>query len=481
MTKIHIREFLEVIESSSLLSVTCSEYEIPYWFLIRNSFVRAVIANQIYEDGHSFFLRPKGRKVRIFEAIIHFGLTFYSFIRGAGAAVLYMPSESGFSYSGKKLTNRYIESFIEYDKNHQANVLIDTAGVSLGSFPKFPRAYYSITLFNLAIKAVGSVLYRKKYAEASRFVNIVNNELSVVSKLFLSDEQKVIVAIQLAKKLVTVKLEILFYNSILRWMRPRLVVYEEGHYQHKVIFNRVAKSLGIKLAEYQHGIIHSNHDAYNYSDYVATSPQYAKFIPDYLLTYGTYWHSQVRTSAQLIPIGNPIRNKSLNEGNLLQNLPKSKKVIVVIGDGIDTSKYINLSFEIAKIIGDSFIVVFRPHPIEREYVRNLWKLLTIEQTEKISLDLNPSVYYSLMYAYCVISGMSTVLYEAVGIVEKIYVLDSEKLNIYYSDIPFDKVVDVNELVDKIQLGDVCKINYDEIWAKSEGNAYTTFLDHVLNS
>src|SRR5699024_3590183 len=89
-----------------------------------------------------------------------------------------------------------------------------------------------------------------------------------------------------------------------------------------------AKDLGIKVIEFQHGVLTEYHFAYNFSD----PTKDINYIPDKLLTFGEYWGKTERFPKQIeIEVcGFPYLNQQLEKH---KGFPKKKKQILYISQG----------------------------------------------------------------------------------------------------------------------------------------------------
>jgi hypothetical protein len=237
-----------------------------------------------------------------------------------------------------------------------------------------------------------------------------------------------------------------------------------------------ARSNGILIAEYQHGAILKGHDAYNVADSLANMTAYKNTLPDFLLTYGKWWGAQTNMPVKKIAIGNP----HLTESTSCQ-VPavSNKRKVLVLGDGLETQAYLELARRVNDILcGSGLTVVFRPHPIERTKVRQ--ELLPIG----IQLDPNEDIYASLNESCVVISELSTGLFEAVGIVSKVLLWNTERARFAFPVIPFRSFSTIEELesilTEEDSLSrDIGAVPVCDMWEPNWRKNYLRFVEGVV--
>lgn len=218
----------------------------------------------------------------------------------------------------------------------------------------------------------------------------------------------------------------------------RLLLKEDACYGGSAIaIIHAARLCGMVVAEYQHGAISKGHDGYNVADVLATSPSFKAVLPDYLLTYGNWWSSQTNMPVQKIAIGNPHLTETLGS---LGPVSHKRSQVLILGDGIETKLYLNLASQVFDMVrAHGMQVVFRPHPFEREKVKSLIF------PDGVQLDFHEDIYSSLKESSVVISELSTGLFEAVGLVDKVLLWETDKSRFAFPEIPFKSFSTMDEL------------------------------------
>src|SRR6202012_5072037 len=104
------------------------------------------------------------------------------------------------------------------------------------------------------------------------------------------------------------------------------------------------------------------HDGYNIAPALAREGEYRSALPQYFLGYGSWWNDQINVPVTKVAVGNPHRQWQLAQ--LTQR--GAADGILLLGDGIDTERYLSMAKEIASLASPQGLrTVFRPHPVER--------------------------------------------------------------------------------------------------------------------
>ncbi len=275
---------------------------------------------------------------------------------------------------------------------------------------------------------------------------------------------------RMARKIAELPIRKKMYEKQLKQKGTKLVIKEEGCYGHSSVFNRTARELGVVVAEYQHGTINAGHDAYNVAPGLLSGSEYKDTLPQHFLSYGEWWHQYLGLPVNKIAIGNPHRANQLSR----LTARSDKTDILVLGDGVETEMYLDLAIFLSQnLIG--WRVVFRPHPLERTKLQDL---LAIKKIGKVVIDVDLDIYNAFCNAHVVVNEVSTGLFEAVGLADRVLIWDTPKSKFYYPNHPFASFVDANDLLEKIKDGSTGLLDLQSshsVWADGwEGN-YKNFL------
>ena len=122
------------------------------------------------------------------------------------------------------------------------------------------------------------------------------------------------------------------YQTIFKKMGTQVLIKEEACYGGADNASAIlaARNLGIVTAEYQHGTVSSSHIGYNFSTEMSRSEAYRQTLPEYFLTYGSWWGEQINAPVKKITIGNPHRTENLG---FTSSLRANGRRILVLVDG----------------------------------------------------------------------------------------------------------------------------------------------------
>ena len=242
---------------------------------------------------------------------------------------------------------------------------------------------------------------------------------------------------------------------------------------------RAAHRLGAVVAEPQHGMITATHRAYNASPAAVADAAFASTLPDVLLTYGDWWNDQVSLPVPTRTIGHPHRTEAMRHVHL--DRPNSSPTdVLVLGDGLDTAHTLTFTRSLARVTARPHRVVFRPHPRERELLIGTADQLA---ADGVTVDFARDIYQSLRAASIVVAELSTGLYEAVGVAERIVVWDTPKSRALGGPTPFQRAADVKTLAAGVtdpSFGRVPDTVEAALWASDWSNRFDEFLGEALS-
>jgi hypothetical protein len=256
-------------------------------------------------------------------------------------------------------------------------------------------------------------------------------------------------------------------------VRPRVYLIEAGCYGQMAVLNATARQHGVIAAEVQHGWTSSGHDAYNVAPLLAHSAAYRRTQPHWFLGYGAWGNRLFNAPVERAAIGNPHRTAVLAR---LPSRERPRDEILVLGDGSDADGHIRFCRELAALVPRPLRVVFRPHPLERERMTR-----AAPATEPVRLDFEPDIYDSMHRTHALIAEASTGLFEAAGIVDRVFVWETATSRLWLPEHPFASFRGAEDLVaaladpsaGRISLGDA-----EQIWASDWQTNFSRFLESV---
>jgi hypothetical protein len=210
-----------------------------------------------------------------------------------------------------------------------------------------------------------------------------------------------------------------FYDFFLKNKRPKIIFLEDASYGSRAHILLAAKKYKIPVVELQHGFVNEEHIAYNLGKGILEDKFSKLFYPDVYFSYGQFWKESINTPSKVVNIGNPYLEEQINEVSIIPR-DNDKKTILFLSSAVAISESIDF-LSALKIIADSYgyAVRFRPHPLERLSVKDKYSALFgigIVMSEDIPL------YNDLSNADIIISEISTALFEALALKDKVHFL-----------------------------------------------------------
>lgn len=443
------------------------------WPAVRQQFLRTILGDLLFGQP-LVSAQPRhgiGRAARpILRTAAHNALHRCR-LRGE---VLIAASGAGHVVQGGRWVNRLSDHFAAVSPRNTV-VLEDLFDMQWRHPRHNPRVLYRTPL-QVASLIVGRARVGSRHRAAAReMVRFARDRAKRVLDWELGDEREVGLAAGLAQEMAQAPFARAAHARLLRRTGAKLLLKEEACYGGSALFNRVAREEGLVVAEYQHGVVSAGHDAYNVAPTLAASPAYRAGLPDYLLTYGTWWGRDASVPVKRVAVGNPHRSEVIAG---LQPPASHAGRVVVLGDGIDTKRYLALAGELAAHLPAGMELLFRPHPMER---RALAPVGALALPAGVALDGNSDILETLRTAEVVVCEISTGLFDAIGLTPRIFVWETPKAQFQLPEHPFGRFADARDLVRQLpepDAGRMTTADVNEIWAPNWRDNYRAFLASV---
>lgn len=473
---ISLQDILKVENDSALLDVKCPQTGLLLWPLVRQEVIQWVISEQVYKTASLINLSPQVQsRTKAISALLK--AEWHNMTSSPKSSpIILMATGAGLITKNGQLFNRLSDYFAF--TNHANTLVIE----DLFNWNWPVNRSNNKVFYHTPIQVKMSIHSNLKVTQnhlslAKQLVDTFAFNLKRVLGIMLPDGIYKLLQRRVSKKIAILPIRKQFYQKLFGKLQPTLLLKEEACYGHSGVINHTAKEMGIYVAEYQHGAINAGHDAYNHAAKLITDRDYQALLPNALLSYGEWWHQYINLPVEKIVIGNPHRSDRLTETPTGKT---DKNEILVLGDGIETSMYLDLAHFLSKNL-QAFKVVFRPHPLERQ---KLAEILSSTNLDKLGIDTRLDIYDSFRNAHVVINEVSTGLFEAVGLVDRVLIWDTPKSRFYFPHHPFESFRDKEDLLSKIRQPDqglVCTAQAEKIWASNWRINYQDFLrEHLIN-
>ena len=467
---LQVKDIVCIENDQEILSFK-SEEGFLIWPLIRIDFLNQIIFDQLRTE-----LKPgKARKTsRLHKRRILYQSKLNNWIKllRPHNDIVIMTSGTGLIKEGQAAFNRLTDHFASITP--QKAITLEELNDYRWPFPRVNNKVLIEEPGKIKIqKGINKVLDKHHGEQASRLLSYVEEQARNKFGWTLGEERRNSLLTALSRSIAGIEVAANYYRELFERIRPKLLLLEEACYGHFSIVNKVARELGIKIAEFQHGIIHPNHPAYNYSDFLCTNQEYfEKALPDYFLLYGQWWGEQVNIPDPIkkVVIGNPHRTEIVSN---LDRKDSGGNNIVVLGNGFNVDQYTELILNLQRELGDQFEYYYRPHPGEKAR-ENQGKV----SDSNIRIDNSPDIYQMFARAKVVIAEGSTAMFEAIGLVDRIIVWDRLTDRRLLEDHPFESFKTIDDLVELLRSA---KMEYSasELWAESWRDKYKQFLKNEV--
>jgi hypothetical protein len=463
-----LSDILLLESDKEILNFRCCKTNLIVWPILRDEFIKLIISKLYYKNEftnynvkNSFF-----KKLISLYKLIKLPLFFKNlFFRIKKKDLIYVKSGFGNINLDNKIFDRIMDYFISLNKNDY---------ISLSRSPEFSffSKYFDKEIYFLSFDENRINLFsrfKKTNLKVSKDITffLVKKIKKVFNIKINPNEVQRLISYNLFK-INSIEKKLSFYKKLIKKIKPKLAIIEGASYSENAILNYALHSSGIRIAEPQHGMINNAHENYNFSSLIRNNKEYKLFLPDDFLAYGKQWSKSINGPFIKHNIGNPHKSQNTYEKRKNNN---SKKILLV-SDGINIGMLINLSKKIFILFKKRYEVFIRPHPIETD---NLYKKHKFYK--HIKIDNEENLYKSLSDKEIVISEMSTVLYDSLNIVPKIFILRTDKSKFSIPNHPFNEIKDINELIKKVNSNKTLntKVNLKDYFDGNWKNNYIKYI------
>ena len=472
---ITLRNILEIENTPEILEFTFPNSDFLLWPIVRNTVIRIAIQHFIY--GNEEETASKGstssRRLSIVKCVLD-GLIHNFRLFNTHPRILFFSNGIANVLTNGKYFNRLDDHFA-FCYPDSTLIMEDPFGTRHPRPRVFPNVgyRYPFVLPGLfAAKLHSGAIMEKPIVE---FVRFLRSRLRSCPGFDLTEQQSEALRLSLSWHSGALKAQLRTYEFLYRRLKPRLIFFLCGMYGFESHGIRLAKEMGIRTAELQHGMVSSGHEAYNFAPAILNSSQYGKYTPDYFLAWGEWWAERINVPSEVIVIGNPHHETMSSK---YKSVLTNRTTILLICSGFPFAYYLDFARTLRKIVPRKYDILIRPHPITRESVFREYG----DSTDDISIDYSDEVYKQLSRSFAVVGDISTVLFEAIGFAEKIFAFNSNSTSFGVPDCPFERFDTAEELADKLVsngCGTNTPISSGGIWADAWKANYKAFIDNHI--
>jgi hypothetical protein len=469
---ITLADLLRVEDDDAILDFRCPSTGALLWPQIRTVFLRAAMSDYLYTtplDGSVSKGVPVTRAVATFARSVLRNAAMAAL--GRCSAEICLMSEG---IGNQQVDGRWLNRLSDHFAMASARTL--TVEDHFHWMWPFPR-HNSRVMLHAPLQALNAIGARLRVRadhvrRAEQLVEFASSRTAALLGWRPGAQRERDLVAMLARKIAGMPQQVATYERLLRRIRPQLLMLIGACYGPQSTIVTVARRLGIVSAEYQHGTLSAGHDGYNFGSALRASAAYREGLPDHFLSYGEWWHSQTNVPVRMTAVGNPHRDFRIQRQ---RDQAAGKQDILILSDGTEFGMYLDLAQQLeAHARAAGLRVVVRPHPLERVQV-----LARYGATHGgVALDTNPDLYTSLQHAHAVLSEVSTGLFEAAGLADRVFVWDTPKSKFSFPVSPFMPVVSASELLERLRDDRAGRLSQQEvgaIWAPQWRDKYLAFL------
>ncbi|WP_147373788.1 hypothetical protein [Massilia cavernae] len=475
MPSITLAQLLAVEDVPDILDFRCAETGILLWPHVRTVFMRMAMSDLLYGtplDGSVSKGVPPSRAIATFgRSVVRNALLG---VTGQSRADVCMLSTGiGNQLVDGKLLNRLSDHFaLAYPRQ---TITVEDHFHWHWPGPRHNRRM----LMHAPLQARNALEARlrvrdRHVQQAARLIELVSARGARLLGWSPGAQREQVLISMLARKIAGMPQQLRSYEAMLNRIQPKVLLLIGACYGPSATLIRAARDQGVVTVEYQHGTIAPGHDGYNFGAALQTSADYRASLPEHFLSYGTWWNDRINAPVRMTEVGNPHRDFRLAR---MGTTDKAKNTILILADGTEFGIYVDLSRQLARQTGrDGLRVVIRPHPLERVVVAAQYGRC-IDGT--IHIDQNDDLYTSVLSAHVVVSELSTGLFEAAGIADKLFMWDTPKARFCFPVLPFESFRSAQELVGLLEneaVGRLPANQRDGMWASGWLDNYAQFLN-----
>ena len=407
-----LEKLIEFEEKHDVLKFRFQYKNLLLWPYIRSPLFTYIID---YED-HNVVTRPCKQSDNAIQKYIK-----HNTFQVSPCEVIFVTDSIDLVEQDSKWSDRVAGAYIEMVKERAGDIVCDHGGFS---YPDIGRPYVTDNYINSLIEydAKCSKASEKELVVIREFVAFLKNNLPFQLESgafgFVYDYlENVIRQIPYCYK---------YYGRLIKKAKPKVVFWNCASYSEPAI--KVLNDLGVITAEFQHGYIGSNHQAYNFSKKIKECSEYALYLPKFFLSYGPFWTQGMRMVPEVIPIGNPIVSEKVEMFKHVTDENDNKNILLI--ESNYTQKYIECLKEILSETSNDYKIYIKLHPStlsNRRYYSEL------AENDRVTIVETGTVYEWFEKCKYIIGDTSTALYEAAAVGKTVYVIDSEASRKYIKE------------------------------------------------
>lgn len=370
----------------------------------------------------------------------------------------------------------YNRIYDDFAALHKSTAIIESAPLFRHFYPKKYKTYEAdaieiICAFHEKLAPLG----RQDRDMIERFLAYLKQDFPYT----LPDSYYHIIRIELERYAKNMRLIYGYYRRLFMKVSPKLVFLAQAcDGSHMACKVKALRDLGIPSAEIQHGLICSDHFAYNYSQAIAESDEYRAYLPDHFLTFGRFWEQSVRLPVHKVVLGSANFNKNFDmrdQDDTAAAGELADKSILILPSILETYK------ELIEYLYDRLPdrkLLIKVHPTKRDQ----YEVFKGMENDRIRVYINENINYFFSRASTVIGDDSTALYEAAALGKRVMIWDTPYSGYIHREIGnwFQDKEELVKLLQSDHADTATQIRPEDIFARDSKERYRAFIAEYVS-
>lgn len=473
----NFEKFLAFENSGKVLTFHYQYRDMPVW-----PFVRNVLWNCVYKivyGENSGLLDSSAQNMKNGRLLSYKWMQFFKI----SANPLFSCKQTDVLYLYHVMGNVKDENGVYYNRIYDEFAALYDSTAIIESAPLF-RHFYPKKYKTYEADAIEIICaFHEKLAPlGGQDRDMIERFLDYVKRDFpfrLEESHLRMIRIELERYAKNMKLIYEYYRKVFTRISPKLVfVAQACDGSHMACKIKVLRDMGIPSAEIQHGLISSEHFAYNYSQTVYDNEEYRGYLPDHFLTFGHFWERVMKLPVHKVVLGSANFNRNFNTATQQDtdvNHKSEDGSILILPSILET--YTELIRYLYDKLPDKKLFV-KVHPTKIKQYEAFKEL----ENDRIGVYINENINYFFDRVAIVIGDDSTALYEAAALGKRVMIWDTD-----YSRV-IDRAVgrrfaDKEELMELLQAdhADAAEeIKPEDIFARDSDKRYRAFIAEYVS-
>lgn len=157
------------------------------------------------------------------------------------------------------------------------------------------------------------------------------------------------------------KVEYWYYKKIIQKLKPRVILEVVSYNRKCMTVNEIAKKMKIPTIELQHGVLGTEHIAYNFP-----VGYHIQQFPQYIFTFSDYWNKNTRFPIEpnhVRAVGYPYLEKMAQKYAVGKGRKGEKKVILFLSSGPIGIELADVAVQLRDLLDkEMYRIIFKLHP-----------------------------------------------------------------------------------------------------------------------